>query len=173
MSGYGLKFVVEPLGPEALDDGNGGLLDSFPDLAPLLPVQLDAAGALAAATTEIASGNLQNLFGLSDGSFDSANILLMDPAYQADWFVPYMRNGASTGAVLVSSYTGEIEQATWLDAVDGIDPFSLDEMTQMFEDIYAGIIPNGNPIFVPEPASMTRPRWVRLRQWSRFGGHAS
>ena len=155
MSGTGFKFVVEPLGPAPLDDGNGGLLNSIPDLVPLLPAQLDAAGALSAATIEITSGNLQNLYGLSDGSFDTANIQLMDPDYEADWLVPYMRDGAYTGAVLVSSYTGEIEQATWIDAVSGVDPFTLDEITQMYEDIFDGIIPNGNPVFVPEPGTMT------------------
>jgi hypothetical protein len=163
MSGPGFKFVVEPLGPEQLDDGNGGVLDSVPDLAPLLAMQLDASGALAAATTAITTGDLQNLYGLSNGTFDTANIQLMDPTYEADWLVPYLRDGAYTGAVLVSSYTGEIEQATWLDAIDGFDPFSLDELTQMYEDIFAGIIPNGNPVTIPEPAGVTMLCLVLIR----------
>jgi hypothetical protein len=155
MSGPGFKFVVEPLGPEQLDDGNGGLLNSIPDLAPLLPMQLDVSGALAAATTAITTGDLQNLYGLSSGAFDMANIQLMDPAFEADWLVPYMRDGAYTGAVLVSSYTGEIEQATWLDAIDGFDPFSLEDLTQMYTGIYEGFIPNGNPVTIPEPGTMS------------------
>jgi hypothetical protein len=145
--------VVEPLGPEALDDGNGGTLDSVPPLAPLLPVQLNEAGALALATSAVTVGDLQNLYGLSGGAFDAANILMMDPLDEADWFVPYVRAGEYTGAVLVSSYTGEIQQASWLEATDDVD-FSLPELTQMYQNIYADILPSGNPTFVPEPGTL-------------------
>ncbi len=165
MSGLGYKFVVEPLGPEALDDGNGGLLESVPALAPLLPMQLDAPGALAAASAAITSGDLQNLYGLSGGAFDSANMLMIDPLDEADWFVPYVRAGEYTGAVLVSSYTGEIQQASWLEAADDVD-FSLVELSQMYQDIYADISPGGNPPFVPEPGTLALVllAWPALRR---------
>jgi hypothetical protein len=153
LSGLGYKFVVEPLGPEDLDDGNGGTLDSVPPMAPLLPMQLNAAGALALATSAVTVGDLQNLYGLSAGAFDPANILMMDPSDEADWFVPYVRAGEYTGAVLVSSYTGEIQQASWLEAIDDVD-FSLGELTQMYQDIYADVRPEGNPPFVPEPGTL-------------------
>ncbi len=145
MGGTGFKFVVEPQGPELLDDGNGGLLDSVPPLAPLLPTPLDAAGALNAANDAVTTGDLQGEYGLSGGSFDAANITLMDPTDERDWLVPYERGGEYTGAVLVDSYTGEIEQAMWVSPGDGVSSFTLDEIQTMYTDIYSDLLPGGNP----------------------------
>jgi hypothetical protein len=145
MTGTGFKFVVEPLGPEQLDDGNGGLLESVPPLAPLLPTPMTAAQAATAATTEVTTGGLQGHLGLSGGSFDTAHVTLMDPADERDWLVPYIRGGVYTGAVLVDSYTGEVEQAMWLEAADPVASFTLTEIQVMYQDIYADILPGGNP----------------------------
>jgi hypothetical protein len=145
MSGTGFKFVVEPQGPEALDDGNGGLLDSVPPLAPLLPAPLDAAGAVAAAQAAVTTGDLQGEDGLTGGAFDPANVTLMDPADERDWLVPYEIGGQYTGAVLVDSYTGEIEQAMWVDQGEAVSSFTLAEIQTMYTDIYSDLLPDGNP----------------------------
>lgn len=156
MTGPGFKFVVEPLGPEELDDGNGGLLDSIPNMAALLPTALDAAGALAAATSGLAGSDFADEWGLSDGAFDTdtAHIMLMDGDDEADWLVPYLKDGQYTGAVLVNSYTGEIMQATWFDEGGEFDAYTLGQLESMYTNLYDDIFPVDNPVPVPEPGAV-------------------
>src|SRR5207248_275393 len=72
MSGTGYKFVVEPLGPESLDDGNGGIYSSLPAPAPFLLNPIDTpAEALAQAQAQLGlSGFLTDEAGLTGGNFD-------------------------------------------------------------------------------------------------------
>jgi hypothetical protein len=150
MSFPGYKFVVEPLGPELPDDAAGGTVESFPDFALPLADPVDTpAEALAHAMSELTATHLDDEFGLSNGSFDIlANITLFDPTGEADWLVPYLRNGEYTGAVLIDLETGILEQATWRDTLDDFD-FTLADLVTRYTDFYNGILPDNNP--VPEP----------------------
>jgi hypothetical protein len=69
----------------------------------------------------------------------------MDPADERDWLVPYVRAGQYTGAVLVDSYTGEVQQAMWTDSADPVTSFTLQEIQTMYTDIYSDLLPNSNP----------------------------
>lgn len=153
MSGAGFKFVVEPP-PELPDDGNGGLLDSFPDFAPLLPDFIDTPSeALSAAISALAGSELKDQNGLSGGTFDLSGIALLDPTGEADWLVPYLKAGDISGTLLIDSFTGEIENASWEDVGDEFN-LNLTDYVDLYEDIYAGLIPNGNPVFIPEPTGL-------------------
>jgi hypothetical protein len=150
MSFPGYKFVVEPLGPELPDDEAGGTVESFPDFALPLADPVDTpAEALAHAISELSATHLDDEFGLSNGNFDTLDhVTLFDPGGEADWLVPYLRDGEYTGAVLIDSETGILEQATWRDSLDEFD-FTLDDLFARYTDYYNGVLPDDNP--VPEP----------------------
>lgn len=144
--GVGYKFVVEPQGPEPLDDG---LFSSDPDPVPLLPSELTATEALALADQFLVDTGLSDKYGLSSGAFDAANLTLLDPAGESDWLAPYMRGGEYSGVLLIDSKFGILEMASWNDA--GEEAFVLEELVAQFEGILAGWNPNDNPINVPIP----------------------
>ncbi|MSU58760.1 MAG: PEP-CTERM sorting domain-containing protein [Pedosphaera sp.] len=151
MAATGFKFVVERLGPELPDDGNGGIYSSFAaPPAPLGGGPLNAAGAGAQAAADLAASDLNDEYGLSGGAFDTANEILMDPSGEGDWLVPYKRGSDYTGALLIDAETGVIEQATWLES--GETPFQLSDLDDMYAGLYADFIPNDN--LVPEPGTV-------------------
>lgn len=150
----GYKEVVEPLGPELPDDGNGGILESFPDPDPLLANFITTpADARAAAVSQLATFDANDEYGLSGGGLDSdLGHIMQLPG--GDWMVPYDRGGMDTGAVLIDMYSGTIDQATWIDATQVADygDISYEDYFQMFSDFDAGIFPDNNAI--PEPGAV-------------------
>ncbi len=159
----GYKFTVEPQGPEGLDDGNSAFDGSLPPPPALLPSQETAADAYSAALADLAADSqLSGEPGLHGGSLDTnpAHEMLLqmpgDTAGMGDWLVPYEIGGGSnnvTGAMLIDSETGVIDQATWIDpAHDGIGSISLSQLDQIFMDEAQGILPNDNA--VPEPSAL-------------------
>ena len=150
-AGVGFKFVVEPQGPEPLDDG---IFPSTPDAVPLLANELDAADALALAEQLLQDNSgLSSKFGLSGGSFDGDNMTLIDPNDESDWLVPYLRGAEYTGAFLISSEYGILEEASWNEAGDL--SFNLSDLVQQYEAINAGWHPDDNPVNIPEASTMT------------------
>jgi hypothetical protein len=151
----GYKFVVEPLGPELLDDGNGGIYSSLPTPDPLLGAPIStAADALAAATSELAAaGYLTDESGLSGGSFDLSGVVFL-PAMDAiggDWVVPYDQpGGMSSGGVLVNSLTGKIDAAMW--ANESSQYLTDAEVEDLFDALNGGVYPDDN-IFGDEPTA--------------------
>ena len=149
MSGPGYKFVVEPLGPEPIDDGNGGLYSSLPPPSPMLPGPIStAADALSYATSGLAAaGFLNDESGLQGGSFDLSGIAYL-PApdgFGGDWVVPYdQAGGDASGAVLVNSLTGEIDAAMWTE--DTAHHLSDAEVGTMFSMLNDGNYPDDNPV---------------------------
>jgi hypothetical protein len=175
MSGAGFKFVVEPQGPEALDDGNGGQYYSLPAPPPLLVAALNASSAAAAAVADLAGEpNLNNEPGLEGGAFDGADAAFFhmpgDTGTEGDWLVPYDGSGGIndvTGAILIDSLTGVIDEATWIDPTVTSEIMSLSEVDTMFGDLAAGILPNDNT--VPEPAgpALALPALILLKRRPR------
>lgn len=148
-SGAGFKFVVEPQGPEALDDGTFG--SSMLPVPPLL-TDLDGPGALSAANSLLASdADLSSKYGLSGGMFDGSHLSLLDPLGEDDWLVPYEKSGAYTGAFLISAHYGILEEASWIDAGDS--SFNLTDLLGEYQGIEEGFHPNDNPTNAPEPAT--------------------
>jgi hypothetical protein len=160
-AGTGVRFVVDPQGPESIDTGNLGSDDSIPTL-PDLSSEISASTADSDAISNLAADpTLSTEPGLIGGSFDSTDELLMpqpgDSSSEGDWLVPYDGSGGIndvTGAVMIDANTGVIDEATWIDpATDGTSSITLAQLDQMFTDQSNGIYPNDNS--VPEPTSFT------------------
>ena len=150
MTGLGYKFVVEPLGPEAIDDGNGGLDSSlFTDA--LLPTPLSSTTIGAQAAGDLAGSDLNSEFGLSGGTLDTADEVPLSSGNEGDWLVPYEHGTDVTGALLINSLTGQIEEAMWLDATDPSMPLS--DWVNMETGLENGFVPNDN-VSLPEPSSL-------------------
>jgi hypothetical protein len=147
--GIGFKFVVEPIGPEPLDDG---INVSTPPAVPLLPMELNAVDALALAQQMLIDTGLSGKYGLSGGGFDASGMTLIDPSGQSDWMIPYLKGGEYTGAFLIDSKYGTLEMANWNDAEEL--SFMLSDLLEQYEGILAGWHPDDNPTNVPEPASV-------------------
>jgi hypothetical protein len=146
----GYKFVVEPLGPELPDDGT---FESTPLPAPPLPVDLNATTALALAQTTLATdSDLSTEYGLSGGAFDAANMQLMNPSGEDDWFIPYERGGVYTGVFMLSAHFGILEEAGWDELGD--TPTSLADLVQEYQGIEDGFHPDDNPVDVPEASTL-------------------
>ncbi len=160
----GYKFTVEPQGPEQLDTGDAAYNGSLPAPPPLLGSQENGAQADTAAIADLgANGTLASEPGLHGGSFDAAHEMLLqmpgDTAGMGDWLVPYDGGGGAndvTGAVMIDSETGAIDQATWIDpAKDGLSNITLDQIDQLFTDEASGVSPNDNGgVPTPEPGTL-------------------
>jgi hypothetical protein len=157
----GVAFVVDPQGPESLDTGNLGSDDSILTL-PDLSSEIGASTADSDAISDLAADpTLDTEPGLTGGSFDASDELLMaqpgDTAGEGDWLVPYDGSGGIndvTGAIMIDADTGVIDEATWLDpATDGMSSIPLSDLDQMFTDQSDGIYPNDNE--VPEPTTLS------------------
>ncbi|HVT29481.1 MAG TPA: hypothetical protein VHE81_15805 [Lacipirellulaceae bacterium] len=148
-SGIGYKFVVEPQGPEPLDDGTNF---STPDPVPLLANPLDATDATMLAPQLVTDNGLSAKYGLSGGGFDAANVTLIDPAGESDWLVPYSRGGDYTGGLLISSKYGILDEAFWNDAGDLT--FNLADLVAEYEAVDQGWHPVDNPVNVPEISTL-------------------
>jgi hypothetical protein len=155
----GMKFTVEPIGPELPDTGdplNDGGLPAPPSELP----ELNASQAGTDATNDLAAdATLNTESGLSGGHLDLSDEVLMqmpgDVSGQGDWLVPYDGAGGIndvTGAVMIDAATGVIDEATWLDPSDGLSSLTLAQLDEMFADQANGVHPNDNS--VPEPGSM-------------------
>jgi hypothetical protein len=150
-SGAGFKFVVEPQGPEPLDDG---LFGSDPLPAPPLAADLNATDALALAQVLLQSdSDLSSKYGLSGGGFDGSGMSLIDPAGENDWLVPYLHGGSNTGAFLISAHYGILEEASWDEA--GELSSSLADLLGEYQGVEAGFHPDDNPVNVPEASTLT------------------
>jgi hypothetical protein len=148
-AGIGYKFVVEPQGPEPLDDG---VFPSDPPPVPQLPTDLNATDALVLAQALLASdAYLSSKYGLSGGGFDSAGMALLNPAGENDWFIPYKRGTDYTGVFLLSADYGILEEASWDEAGDLSS--DLNDLLQQYQGIEDGYHPDDNPVNIPEPAS--------------------
>jgi hypothetical protein len=160
----GMKFTIEPQGPESLDTGDPANDGSLPTPPPLLGSEESNSQSHSAAIADLAADpTLSTEPGLVGGQFDSnlADEMLMpmpgDPAGEGDWLVPYDGSGGTndvTGALMIDADTGVIDEATWIDpATDGLSSITLAQLDQMFNDQSTGLLPNDNPI--PEPGSLT------------------
>ncbi len=153
-------MVLEPTGPQALDNGSN---DSTPPPPPNLPSELTASQAIAQAGSDLASDSALNTqFGLTNGGFDAnaADALLLqlpgDSSTQGDWLIPYDGAGGSndvTGALVINADTGTIDQATWID--NSQTPMALSQVQQMLQDQYSGNLVRDDidATVVPEPSS--------------------
>ena len=159
----GYKFTVEPQGPESLDTGDPSYDGSLPSAPPLLGSQENGSQADTAAISDLAADSmLASEPGLHGGSFDMADEMLLqmpgDASGMGDWLVPYDGSGGVndvTGALMIDSDTGVIDEATWIDpAKDGFTNFSLANIDEWATDQASGNEPSDNGVPTPEPGSL-------------------
>ncbi len=159
----GYKFTVEPQGPESLDTGDPSYDGSLPAPPPLLGSQENGSQADTAAISDLAADSmLASEPGLHGGSFDMADEMLLqmpgDASGMGDWLVPYDGSGGVndvTGALMIDSDTGVIDEATWIDpAKDGFTNFSLANIDEWATDQASGNEPSDNGVPTPEPGSL-------------------
>jgi hypothetical protein len=149
--GPGFKFVVEPEGPELLDDGSNSS-DTAP--VPMLANPLTSIQALTLAQQLLTdSEGLSSKYGLSGGGFDGNNVTFIGTGGTSDWLVPYLRAGDYTGAFLINSKYGILEAANWLDVGDVV--YGLSSLVKQYEGINGGFFPNDNPTNLPEAGTLT------------------
>lgn len=157
---YALELEPQSVGPVPIDDGTN---DSLPPDPPPLAQPLDASTALLQAISDLASDpTLSTEPGLTNGAFDPtlADLLQVTIGGDAQWLVPFDGNGGTddvTGALLVDTLTGVIDQATWIDPLqDPVDSITLLQLQTMFLDEQNGILPQDDPLAgdLPEPASV-------------------
>lgn len=159
---YGGQYVVvvEPDPPIPPDDGNGGMFNSFPDPAPMLPEPLTAATAVAHVQGLVSNpDDFLHEFFSAGGAFEPSLVSFMtfpdDLGGNGDWLIPFdgpaPGNDDLLGAVLVDSMTGVINHATWLN--DGDDPFSLNFLMGFYDDLYDLNLPQDD-VLVPAPTSI-------------------
>lgn len=150
-AGPGFKFVVEPQGPEPLDDG---LFSSDTTPVPLLANPLTSVEAVTLAEQLLAdNAGLSGKYGLSGGAFDGSNVSFIDSGGTSDWLVPYLRGGEVTGSFLINSLYGILEIANWTEA--GEDAYDLPELVMQFQQINGGIVPFDNPVNLPEASTLS------------------
>jgi hypothetical protein len=150
-------FVVEPQGPEALDNG---LNNSAQAPAPPLTNPLTAATAATYAQTDVhADSVLSTTSEFSGSTIDSHDESLMheqgDTSTQGDWIVPYDGHGGVndvTGGVAIDRLTGVIDYATWSDPTTG--DWTLSKFDQLMNQALANQLTptSGSP--TPEPSSL-------------------
>ncbi len=153
--GYGLgyKFEVEPVGPIALDTGNGGEYTSIPAPSPILPnAPITASNALFLATNEMTGDSfVEEQPGLTNGTWDLADATLVqyptDGPNEGDWLVPYDGSGGVndvTGFLMIDEETGDIDEAVWMNPGDAVPSMTLAQIDAMETDEYDDIVPDDN-----------------------------
>ena len=161
--GYpGMKFTVDPQGPELPDTGDPAGDNGLSLTEPTESAEMGASTADADATSDLAADStLDSEPGLTGGHFDMSDEMLKSmqgdiSGQEGDWLVPYDGAGGIndvTGAIMIDADTGVIDEATWIDpATDGTSSITLADLDQMFADEAIGQLPNDNA--VPEPASV-------------------
>jgi hypothetical protein len=152
-AGLGYKFEVEPIGPEALDNGDGGLYTSIPAPSPILAdAPLTAAEAQVIGANDIAADTyISSQAGFSNGTWNVSDATLVqyptDGPNEGDWLVPYEGAGGAsdvTGFVLIDMETGDLDEAVWMDPGDAVPSMTLADVDTMETDEYDGIFPDDN-----------------------------